>query len=239
MKKKNNNGYTDLKNHLVALSVDCVVFGYDNADKNLKVLLIKSETKEFQGSWSLLGDLVSPKEELNDAAIRILKKRTGMQDVYLEQVSVFGAPTRHPAGRVVTIAYYSLIKIEDYHLNIKKPDLEARWHSIGEIGQLAFDHNEILELCYDRLKKGLQERPVGFSMLPKKFSLKQLQNLYEVVLNVEVDRRNFRRKLRNHNILVELPEIQEGVTHLPAKLYTFDRSKYHELLAKGKTFNIP
>ena len=234
-----SNGYRDLKNYSVALSVDCVVFGYDDVDKDLKILLIRSETKEYKDQWSLLGDLVLPKEGLHNAAVRILKKRTGMENIYLEQVAAFGTPDRHPRGRVVTIAYYSLIRIKDYSLNVEKLDLEARWHSIQSIGKLAFDHNEILETCYERLKKGLQERPVGFSMLPKKFSLRQLQNLYEVVLGIEVDRRNFRRKLRSHNVLVELPESQTGVMHRPAKLYRFDDAKYQKLLKKGKTFNIP
>ncbi len=237
--KKEIKGYRDLKNFSVALSVDCVVFGYDDEDKDLKILLIRSETQEYRDQWSLLGDLVLPQEDLNDAAVRILNKRTGLENVYLEQVETFGRPDRHPRGRVVTIAYYSLIRIKDYSLNVEKLDLEARWHSIQDIRELAFDHNEILNTCYERLKKGLQERPVGFSMLPKKFSLRQLQNLYEVVLKIEVDRRNFRRKLRSHDVLVELPEIQKGVTHRPAKLYAFDNSKYEQLLKAGKTFNIP
>ncbi|MFK8103491.1 MAG: NUDIX domain-containing protein [Saprospiraceae bacterium] len=237
--KKEIKGYRDLNNFSVALSVDCVVFGYDDEDKDLKILLIRSETQEYRDQWSLLGDLVLPQEDLNDAAVRILKKRTGLENVYLEQVETFGRPNRHPRGRVVTIAYYSLIRIKDYSLNVEKLDLEARWHSIQDIRKLAFDHNEILNTCYERLKKGLQERPVGFSMLPKKFSLRQLQNLYEVVLKIEVDRRNFRRKLRSHDVLVELPEIQKGVTHRPAKLYAFDNSKYEQLLKAGKTFNIP
>ena len=237
--KKEQEGYRDLKEFSVALSVDCVVFGYDDDDKDLKILLIRSETREYKGQWSLLGDLVFPQEDLNAAAVRILKKRTGMENIYLEQVQAFGTPDRHPRGRVVTIAYYSLIRIKDYSLNVEKLDLEARWHSIQDIAQLAFDHTEILSTCYEQLKKGLKERPVGFSMLPKKFSLRQLQNLYEIVLDIEVDRRNFRRKLRSHNILVELSEIQEGVTHRPAKLYAFDNSKYQQLLKAGKTFNIP
>ncbi len=228
-----------LNEHSVAMSVDCVVFGYDDTDGDLKVLLIKSETKEFKDQWSLLGDLVLPTESLNTAATRILKKRTGIEKVYLEQVEAFSAPDRHPAGRVVTIAYYSLIKIEDYELNVEKLDLEAQWHSLRKIKKLAFDHKDILKICIKRLRRGLQESPVGFSMLPNKFSLKQLQNLYEAVLGIELDRRNFRRKLRNNDILIELGETQKSVTHRPAELYAFDKKKYKKLLAEGKRFSIP
>ncbi len=236
---KTNHSSEELKNQALALSVDCVVFGYDHDDNDLKILLIKTETEEFKGQWSLLGDLISPSENLNDAAIRILKKRTGMEDVYLEQVETFGNTSRHPRGRVVTVAYYSLIKIEDYILNIEKLDLEARWHSITEVKHLAFDHYEILHTCYNRLKRGLRERPVGFSMLPKKFTLQQLQDLYEVVLHIKLDRRNFRRKLQAYDILVKLPESQTGVNHRPAKYYAFDQAKYEELIKQGKTFRIP
>ena len=236
---KTNYSTEEVKSRALTLSVDCVVFGYDYNDNDLKILLIKTETEEYKNQWSLLGDLIFPEEDIDTAAIRILKKRTGMEDVYLEQVSSFGKPHRHPRGRVVTIAYYSLIQINDYILNVEKLDLEAKWHSINDVKQLAFDHNEILETCYKRLKRGLRERPVGFSMLPKKFTLQQLQNLYEVVLQLTLDRRNFRRKLQNHNILVKLPESQTGVNHRPAKFYTFDSDKYAIMLEKGKTFSIP
>ena len=236
---KTNYTAEELKRRSLTLSVDCVVFGYDHDDNDLKILLIKTETEEFKGQWSLLGDLISPTEDLKDAASRILKKRTGMVNVYLEQVETFGKHDRHPRGRVVTVAYYSLIKIKDYILNVEKLDLEARWHSIKDVKKLAFDHNEILLTCYNRLKRGLQERPVGFSMLPKKFTLQQLQDLYEVVLQIELDRRNFRRKLHAHDILVKLPESQTGVSHRPAKFYAFDQAKYEELIKQGKTFRIP
>lgn len=236
---KTNHSTEELLEQSIALSVDCVVFGYDHDDNDLKILLIKTETEEFKGQWSLLGDLISPQEDLNAAATRILKKRTGMENVYLEQVETFGNPSRHPRGRVVTVAYYSLIKIEDYILNIEKLDLEARWHSITEVKHMAFDHYDILYTCYNRLKRGLRERPVGFSMLPKKFTLQQLQDLYEVVLHIKLDRRNFRRKLSNQNILIELPESQTGVNHRPAKFYTFNAEKYAALQKEGKTFSIP
>ncbi len=222
----------------LGLSVDCVVFGYDDIDKDLKILLIKSETPEFEGSWSLLGDLIQANESLKESAARTLAKRTGLSDIYLEQVRAFGIPERHPGGRVITIAYYSLIKVEDYELNIDKLDLEAKWFSINKIGKLAFDHNLILNHCLNKLKRTLREQPIGFSMLPDKFTLKQLQNLYEAVLDVEFDRRNFRRKLKKIDVLLELPETQQDVAHRPAKLYSFDKKKYQSLLKSGKHFSL-
>lgn len=235
----NEGGYVNLNDFSLAMSVDCVVFGYEDESKDLKILLIKSETKEYKGQWSLLGDLVHPKENLNSAANRVLDKRTGLTDVYLEQVEVFSDPKRHPRGRVVTVAYYSLIKIKDYELNVEKLDLEARWIPIKEVGKLAFDHNEILSTCLEKLQKGLREKPIGFSLLPKKFSLKQLQNLYETILSFDFDRRNFRRKLKSLDVLLELNETQQDVAHRPAKLYVFDKEKYQELIESGKHFHIP
>ncbi len=228
-----------LSSYNIALSVDCVVFGYDNVDHDLKILLIKSETEAFKGKWSLLGDLVEEHESLKTAAKRILKKRTGLENVYLEQVEAFSDPKRHPSGRVVTIAYYSLIQIEDYKIDLNQLDLVAQWHSVSNVRKLAFDHNEILKVCLKQLKKGLRESPVGFSLLPKKFSLKQLQNLYEVVLDIDIDKRNFRRKLRTNDILLQLNETQKAVTHRPAVLYKFDKKKYKKLIKEGKRFNIP
>lgn len=235
----NEGGYTNLGDFSLAMSVDCVVFGYEEEREDLKVLLIRSETKEYKGQWSLLGDLVHPLEDLNSAANRVLKKRTGLTDVYLEQVEVFSEPSRHPRGRVVTVAYYSLVKIKDYELNIGKLDLETRWVPIEKVKSLAFDHNEILTTCLERLQRGLREKPIGFSLLPEKFSLKQLQNLYETILNFDFDRRNFRRKLKSLDVLLELDETQQDVAHRPAKLYSFDKEKYQGLIESGKHFYIP
>ncbi len=222
----------------IALTVDCVVFGYDEHDKELKILLIKNEVPQFLGMWSLLGDLMKIDETIEDAANRILEYRTGLKDVYLEEVQSFSHPKRHPLGRVITIAYYALIKISDYELNVEKLDLEAKWFNINEIEEMAFDHKNILEVCHKRLQERLKERPVGFSLLPKKFTLQQIQNLYETVLQTELDKRNFRRKLKNLGLLKELEEIETEVAHRPARLYTFDYDKYTEMERKGRRFSL-
>lgn len=208
----------------VALSVDCVIFGFD--ENKLKVLLIRSDIKTFKSKWSLLGDLVRPDEDLDAAAYRILKQRTGLDDVYLEQVQTFGAVNRHPAGRVVTVAYCSLINIRHHKLEIL--DNELHWHDVAGVTDLVFDHTRIFKTSLQRLQKRVQEHPLGFSLLPSKFSLRDLQNLYEAILNVKLDRRNFRKKFFSMDFLVDVNEIEQNVPHRPGKLYKFDYDKYEK-----------
>lgn len=216
----------------VALSVDCVIFGFE--ENKLKVLLIRSDLKKFKDRWSLLGDLLKPGEDLNDAAYRILRQRTGLDDVFLDQLQVFGSPGRHPGGRVVTVAYYSLINVLHHKINIL--DNELHWHDVKQVKNLAFDHQKIFEICYARLQKRVQEHPLGFSLLPGKFSLRELQNLYEAILDVKLDRRNFRKKFFSMDLLVDLNEIESNVPHRPGKLYRFDYAKYEQ--KKKKWFGI-
>jgi len=206
----------------IALSVDCIIFGFDEA--KLKVLLIRSDLKKFAGRWSLLGDLVFPNEDLDAAAYRILKQRTGLADVYLEQVSTFGTVNRHPAGRVVTVAYCSLINVQHHKLNIL--DNELHWHDVKTVTDLAFDHQQIFDTCLRQLQKRVQEHPLGFNLLPKKFSLRDLQNLYEAILDIKMDRRNFRKKFFSMDFLTDLNEMETDVSHRPGKLYKFDYEKY-------------
>lgn len=208
----------------IALSVDCVIFGFDEA--KLKVLLIRSDLKKYSGKWSLLGDLVYPKEDLDAAPYRILKQRTGLSDVYLEQVSTFGSINRHPAGRVVTVTYCSLINVQHHKLNIL--DNELHWHDVKNVTDLAFDHQQIFDTCLLQLQKRVQEHPLGFNLLPKKFSLRELQNLYEAILNVKMDRRNFRKKFFSMDFLVDLNEMEQDVPHRPGKLYKFNYEKYEK-----------
>lgn len=216
---------TEVKNiNRIALSVDCVIFGFD--ENKLKVLLIRSDLKKFQGLWSLLGDLVDPTEELDSAATRILKQRTGLDDVYLEQVKTFGCLDRHPAGRVVTVAYYSLINIQHHKLQIL--DNELHWHDVNDITELAFDHKKILDSSFEQLQRRVQEHPLAFSLLPKKFSLRELQNVYEAILDTKMDRRNFRKKFFAMDFLVDIDQMEQDVPHRPGKLYNFNYNKYEK-----------
>src|SRR5437868_13244961 len=208
----------------IALSVDCVIFGFD--ENKLKVLLIRSDLKKYIGKWSLLGDLVGPNEDLDGAAYRILKQRTGLDDVYLEQVHTFGAVNRHPAGRVVTITYCSLVNIRHHKLKIL--DNELHWQDVQTVTDLAFDHQQIFATCYQWLQKRIQEHPLGFNLLPRKFSLRDLQNLYEAILDTKMDRRNFRKKFFAMDFLIDIEEMEQDVPHRPGKLYKFNYDKYEK-----------
>ena len=206
-----------------AVSVDCVIFGYD--EKELNVLCIDCNMPPHIGKKSLIGDLVNSDETLDEAGQRILKQRTGLSNLYIEQVSAFSKIDRHPLGRVISVAYYSLIRIKNYEL-IDNENKHLEWIPISKIEDLAFDHNDILDDCLDRLKRRLKERPIGFKLLPKKFTLIQLQRLYEIILGISLDKRNFRRKLQSTDLLIDLNENQTDVSHRPAKLYSFDSEKY-------------
>ena len=213
-----------------AISVDCVIFGYD--EDVLKVLLIKSDLPEFQGQWSLLGDLLHPEEDLDAASYRVLRERTGLEDVFLEQVHTFGRVNRHPAGRVVTTAYFSLVNVKDHQL--KQLDNDLQWLSVSEVSAMAFDHKEILDTCHRTLQKKVQEEPIIFNLLENKFSLRDLQHLYESVLGVKLDRRNFRKKLFATGLLKDMGELEKNVHHRPGRLYAFDQELY--LRMRKKTF---
>jgi len=213
------------------ISVDGVIFGFDG--KDLKVLLIRSYSDEFKGQWSLVGDLLTPDEDMDSAAYRILRQRTGLDDIYLEQVHAFGRVERHPLGRVVTVAYYSLININDYNAETEVAyENSATWHNVKKVGKLAFDHNEILTASLEHLKANLASRPVGINLLPEKFTLTELQSLYDAILDrpKPLDKRNFRKKILSMGILKDLNELQKDVAHRPAKLYSFDREDYDALL---------
>ena len=219
-----------------AFTVDNVIFGFDEGD--LKVLLIKSGEEPYAGKWALPGYFIYPSEDLDAAATRVLEELTGLRNVYLEQVRTFGAPRRHPFGRVITVAYFSLLKISAFTLQPASIALQARWHSISKVKDLAFDHNEILEACFNRLKWLVRARPVGFELLPPKFTLTELQHLYEAILETELDKRNFRKKILSMDLLIGLDETQEGVAHRPARLYRFDKRKYAQFLSEGFSFEL-
>lgn len=206
----------------VPITVDCVIFGFD--ENELKVLLIRSDLEIYKDKWSLLGDFATDNEELPDAAYRVLQQRTGMTDVYLEEVKTFSNPQRHPGGRVLTVAYCSLLNIE--HHQLKRLDNELHWHKVQGLTNMAFDHKEIIEECYRWLQKRIIEHPLGFNLLPDKFSLRELQNLYEAILNIKLDRRNFRKKFFAMDLLIDTGEYEDDVPHRPGRLYKFDFKKY-------------
>ncbi len=219
-----------------AFTVDNVIFGFDEGD--LKVLLIKRGEEPYSGQWALPGYFVYHNEDLDTAAKRVLEELTGLRNVYLEQVKTFGTVDRHPFGRVITVAYFSLVKIANFTVQPASIALKARWHSVSKVHDLAFDHQEILNAAFQRLKWLVRSRPVGFELLPPKFTLTELQHLYEAILETELDKRNFRKKILSMDLLIDLDETQEGVAHRPARLYRFDRKKYEQFLAEGFSFEL-
>jgi 8-oxo-dGTP diphosphatase len=221
---------THLEFFRIALSVDCVIFSYDR--KKLKILVFESDFEEYAGMWSLIGDLVQPEEDLEEAPTRILRERSGLQDVYMEQVHTFGHVSRHPSGRVITTAYYSLVDSKTHKLPHRETNLH--WHDIEEIHKMAFDHKMILDTCLQRLREKVMEHPVVFNLLPEKFSLRELQDLYEAILGLDLDRRNFRKRIMLKNWLVDLNEMEEDVPHRPGKLYKLK----NQLKSNGKKLKV-
>ena len=221
-----------------AVTVDNVIFGFDESD--LKVLLIKRGTEPYTGLWALPGDFIYAEENIDTAAARVLHELTGMENVYLEQVRTFGAVGRHPLGRVLTVAYFSLVKTSNYQVSPASFAQKAEWVTISELrsSKIAFDHNDIFEACFDALQQRVRVRPIGFELLPPKFTHTELQHLYQAILEEDLDKRNFRKKIMSMDFIVDLNESQAGVAHRPARLYEFDKSKYERFLSKGFNFEL-
>lgn len=219
-----------------ALTVDCVVFGFDEGD--LKLLLIQRGLEPFKGKWALPGGFVRVDESLEEAALRELQEEAGLSKVYLEQLYTFGEVNRDPRERVVTVAYYALVKLGDHLPHGASDAQNAAWFAVNELPRLAFDHEEIIEAALQRLKSKVRYEPIGFELLPKKFTLTQLQHLYEVVLEAPLDKRNFRKKILSMDLLMETDEIEQDVAHRAARLYRFDEAKYRQFKKKGFNFEI-
>jgi 8-oxo-dGTP diphosphatase len=219
-----------------ALSVDCVVFGLD--DESLKVLLIQRSSAPFAGRWALPGGFVRMRETLEEAARRELAEETGVTLAYLEQLYTFGEPDRDPRERVVTVAYFALVKRLDYALRAATDASAAAWFAVDQLPELAFDHAEIFAVARERLRSKVSYEPLGFELLPIKFTLSQLQRLYEVVLERALDKRNFRKKILALEILQELDELEQDVAHRAARLYKFDPRKYQRLKKRGFQLEI-
>lgn len=213
-----------------SFSSDCVIFGYK--DGQINVLSIKRNAEPFKGLWAIPGDLVYPDEDLLDSAKRILFELTNLTDIDLHQAQTFGNPNRHPQGRVITCAYFALLRIDDFHIQASSWAKEAKWIPIHELPEMAFDHNLILESTYALLKQKLSVEPVCFDMLPQKFTLSEMQRLYEYAFNTEMDKANFRKKIKSIP-LISHREKQKNVKHRPASLFSFDEATYDKLVAEN------
>lgn len=223
-----------------ALAVDCVVFGIQA--ELLHILLIERALAPFQGRWALPGGFVQIDESLDEAARRELREETGASDVYLEQLYTFGEPDRDPRERVVSVAYYALVKPSELRVRGATDARRAQWFPTSRLPALAFDHGRIVQTAIERLRGKVRYRPVGFELLPRKFTLAQLQRLYETLLERSLDKRNFRRKVQQvlvaRGVVEALPEFQAGVRHRRARLYRFDRVRYRQLEKQGFDFEL-
>lgn len=220
-----------------ALTVDCVVFGFEAATA-LKILLIKRQLPPYVGEWALPGGFVQVSESVDDAAIRELQEETGVENVFLEQLYTFGALARDPRERVVSVAYYALISLQEHPLQAATDATDAQWFNLFELPSLGFDHGEILTCAIARLRSKIRYEPIGFELLPKRFTLSQLQRLYENILERDLDKRNFRKKLLKMELLIDTGEKEQDVAHRAAKLYEFDTQKYAQLKQAGFSFEL-
>lgn len=219
-----------------ALSIDCLIFGFKKNE--LDILLVQHGEGISKGKWALPGGWIRYNESTDDAAARLLSDLTGVSNIYLEQLRSFGHVERYPSKRVITIAYYALVKPENYMLHPSFTAADAQWFKISDVPELPYDHADILENGLKYLKHKVRHEPIGFNLLPKKFTLLQLQELYEAILEKKLDKPNFRRKLMKMNLLDPCKEKQTDVSHRAANLYRFDKKIYDKLTEKGFAFEL-
>lgn len=243
------------------ISVDCVIFGFQNDKLNvllwqadpellenfltteeeyeqIKILFEKNPALGSDNYWGLIGTHLPHEEDLDGYAKKILQITTGLNNVYLKQVKTFGSLNRVPHYRVLTVAYYSLINPDYHDLKLSPIAKSVKWFDINNLPDIIFDVKEIIDTSLKKLREEAQYHPVGFHLLPEKFTLTQLQTLYEVILNEKLDTRNFRKKIMNMGLLVDTNEKQTNVAHRAAKLYSFDSDIYNQLVEKGLNFKI-
>jgi 8-oxo-dGTP diphosphatase len=221
----------------ILLAVDSIIFGFHENDIELKVLLLKRNFEPEKGKWSLMGGFISDNEGLDDAAQRIVAQLTGLNDVYMEQLFTFGDINRDTGGRIVSVAYFSLIKINNHDSELVK-EYGAFWIPLSELPPLIFDHSEMVQKAMRKLRIRARTQPIGFELLPEKFTIPQLQRLYEAIYEVPFDKRNFRRKILSMGLLEKLDEKEKETSKKGAFYYSFNKNKYEELLLKGFNFEI-
>ena len=219
----------------VLLAVDCIIFGFDN--EGLKILLIKRDFEPEKGKLSLIGGFLKKEEVLNSAAIRILNSYTGLQDIYMEQLYAFSEVDRDPVERTISVAYYALINIENHNEELIQ-NYHAQWYSVSNIPKLIFDHDKMVVHAIRRLRYRTSIKPIGFELLPEKFTMLQLQKLYESILSKELDKRNFISKINSLDILIKLEEKDMMSSRKGSYLYTFDKDKYEEKLLNDFVLNL-
>lgn len=211
------------------VTTDCVIFGFDGA--RLMVLLIQRGMEPYKGQWAFPGGFLEMEESAEEGALRELREETGLHGAYIRQFHTFTAPQRDPRERVITIAYYALVRMQD----VKGGDdaADARWFALTEVPQLAFDHDQILRKAEQALRQQIYFEPIGFELLPNQFTIKELQSLYEAILDVRFDRRNFYNKMKRLEILEQTENTVNPTMKKKARLFQFNKQKYEELKQKG------
>jgi ADP-ribose pyrophosphatase YjhB (NUDIX family) len=227
--------YSEHPKHYVA--VDCIIFGYEITDKELKLLLIKRGFDPAKGKWSLAGGFVQEGESLDDAASRVLRSLTGISDLYMEQLYTYGDVERDPGARVISSAYFALIGIHEID-RMKQEKNGAHWRSISDLPDLIFDHRKMVDKALAKLVESITVHPVGFELLPEKFTLVQLQSLYEAIYRKAIDKRNFRKKILSMNLLDKQDDKERETSRKGAYYYRFNEEKYRELTRNGSFFNL-
>ena len=212
-----------------SVTTDCVIFGFDGTQ--LQVLLIERGIEPYKGKWAFPGGFLNMNESAEEGALRELQEETGLTGAYIEQFHTFTEPNRDPRERVITIAYYALVRIQE----VKGGDdaARAKWFALDEVPQLAFDHDMILRTALARLRERIHFQPIGFELLPEKFTMKELQSLYEAILQVKFERRNFAKKMLHYDLVTQLEETVWPTAKREAYLFSFNKENYEEFKKKG------
>lgn len=219
-----------------ALATDCVIFGFDGGE--LKLLLLKREKEPFENKWALPGGFVFMNETTEACAKRILLEKAGLKNVFIEQLYTFSKVDRDPRERIVSVTYFALVNKSQYNIVAGRDTIQAEWHTLSALPELGFDHSDIVALAAERLKGKVHYQPIGFELLDEKFTLSQLQQLYEAILQTPIDKRNFRKKIGGMGLLKQLEEKEQNVPRKAAFYYSFDKTAYTALTQKGFHFEL-
>jgi ADP-ribose pyrophosphatase YjhB (NUDIX family) len=227
--------YSKHRKHLVA--VDSIIFGYDIHEKEIRLLVVKRSFNPAKGKWSLAGGFVEPGESLDVAASRVLRNLTGLKDIFMKQLYCYGEPARDPGARVISVAYWTLIKIKDIDKKVTDRN-GAHWQTMKQMPKLIFDHPQMVERALKELRLQIRIKQVGFELLPEKFTLVQLVDLYEAIYQRSFDKRNFRKKLLSMDVLDKLDEKEKETSKKGAYYYRFNKERYKKLIKNGYYFNL-
>jgi len=225
--------YSEAEALLVA--VDCIIFGFDL--QHLKLLLFRRKVEPFRGEWSLIGSFVNPGESISDAAVRVLAEYTGLQDVYMDQLGGYGETDRDPGARVISLAYYALIRINEQDEKLAEK-YDAHWFDYNDLPPLILDHEQMVADALETLRRKARNQPIGFELLPEKFTIPQLLSLYTAIYQQPIDRRNFRKRILSLGIIEKLDEKDKTGSRKGAYLYRFDQEKYREMVEVGGGISV-